>query len=62
MSFPPPRASKSALFCYYFHRHLCNVQVIPNQSEHFVVERSWINEANSEINVLRGGSRLKTSL
>ena len=34
-------------------------QGISNQSECFVVERSWINEANSETNALRGGSRFK---
>ena len=34
-------------------------QGISNQSECFVVERSWINEANSETNAWRGGSRFK---
>ena len=34
-------------------------QGISNQSECFVVERSWINEANSETNALWGGSSFK---
>ena len=52
-------SNKKCTFCYNFHRHLCNLQAIPYQLKCFVIERSWINEANPEINALREGSHFK---
>ena len=48
---------KKSTFCHNFHWNLCNLQAIPDQSECFVVERSCLKEANSEIE----GSHFKTT-